>query len=72
MVRAKALAHASEPKVGKPRRRLPGRRPRNQGKPPLGGITRPWVDDGSSTVAKQAKVVKEIRYPNYPRGLALA
>ena len=59
VVRAKAMARASEAKVGKLRRRLPGRRPRNQGKPPLGGITGPWADDGSSMMAQQAKAVEE-------------
>jgi len=69
MVRAKALAHASEPKVGKPRRRLPGRRPRNQGTPPLDGITGPWADDGWLTMAQQAKAVEEEDAQTAPGGL---
>ena len=68
----KAMARAPEAKVGKLRRRLLGRRPRNQGKPPLGSVTRPWAGDGSSTVAQQAKAVKERRYPNCPRRLVIA
>jgi len=67
--RAKAMARMPEAKAGKLRRRLPGRRPRNSGKPPLGGIIGPWADDGSSTVAQQAKAVKERRYPNCAGGL---
>ena len=36
---------------------------------PLGGITGPWADDGSSTMAQQAKVVEEEDAQTTPGGL---
>ena len=69
VVRAKAMARASEAKDGKLWLRLPERRPQNQGKPPLSGITGSWADDGSSTMAQQAKAVEEEDAQTAPGGL---